>query len=402
MSLISRAVSRINPSATIAVTQIARELRARGRDIISLGSGQPDFDTPEHIKNAAKEALDRGETKYPPVGGIPELRKAVAEKFARENGIDYDPSQVIISGGGKQVISNALLATVDEGDEVVIPLPYWVSYPELVALCGGKPVFAKATLENDYKLTPESLEAVISPQTKWLIFNSPSNPSGAAYSSVELSAIADMLLRHPHVWILSDDIYEHLTYGDFRFSTLAQVEPKLKERTLTMNGVSKAYAMTGWRVGYGAGPRQLISAMEKVQGQLTSGTCIISQWAAVAALNGPQDFLRTSRVTFEGRRDLVVTMLNEARGIECPTPAGAFYVFPSCAGVIGNVGPSGKLIETDTDFVTELLDIEGVAVVQGSAFGLSPNFRISYAASTADLTEACGRIQRFCTNLKEH
>jgi aspartate aminotransferase len=400
MSFLSSAISRINPSATIAVSQKARELVARGRDVISLGSGQPDFDTPDNIKDAARDALARGETKYTPVAGIPELRQAVADKFRRENGLDYSPSDTIVSTGGKQIISNAMLATVDAGDEVIIPAPYWVSYPELVRLCGGTPVIVPTNLEAEFKLSPQALEAAITSQTKWLIFNSPSNPTGAAYTGAELKGLAEVLLRHRNVWILVDDIYEHLVYDDFEFKTIVQVEPRLAHRTLTMNGVSKAYAMTGWRIGYAAGPQQLIKAMEKVQGQLTSGACSIAQWAALEALTGPQDYIGKSKAAFQERRDLVVAMLNQAKFIECPKPNGAFYVFPSCRRAIGKTAPTDRVIKNDEDFVSELLEAEGVAVVHGAAFGFSPNFRISYAASLSDLKNACERIQRFCGSLR--
>ncbi|YBV96967.1 pyridoxal phosphate-dependent aminotransferase [Phyllobacteriaceae bacterium JZ32] len=400
MAFLADALSRVKPSATIAVSQKARELKAKGKDVIGLGAGEPDFDTPDNIKKAAIAAIERGETKYTPVAGIPELRQAIAAKFKRENGLDYKPEQTIVGTGGKQILFNALMATLNPGDEVVIPAPYWVSYPEMVALCGGTPVFVNTTLENDFKVQAKDLEAAITPRTKWLIFNSPSNPSGAAYTEAELKALTEVLMRHPHVWILTDDMYEHLVYGDFVFTTPAQVEPSLYERTLTMNGVSKAYAMTGWRIGYAAGPLPLIKAMDMIQGQQTSGACSIAQWAAVEALNGPQDFIPRNKKIFQGRRDLVVSMLNQARGITCPTPEGAFYVYPSCAGLIGKTAPSGKVIETDEDFVTELLESEGVAVVQGSAFGLGPNFRISYATSEVLLEEACTRIQRFCASLR--
>lgn len=396
MAFLAEALSRVKPSATIAVAQKARELKAAGVDVIGLGAGEPDFDTPDNIKGAAIDAMNRGQTKYTPVSGIPELRKAISEKFIRENGLTYAPEQVIVGTGGKQILFNALMATLNPGDEVVIPTPYWVSYPEMVAICGGTTVLAQTTLENDFKLQPEALEAAITPNTKWLIFNSPSNPSGAAYSRAELKALTDVLMRHPHVWILTDDMYEHLVYGDFQFVTPAQVEPALYERTLTMNGVSKAYAMTGWRIGYAGGPIELIKAMDMIQGQQTSGATSISQWAAVEALNGPQDFVAGNKAIFQGRRDLVVSMLNQANGITCPTPEGAFYVYPSCAGLIGKTAPSGNRIESDEDFVTELLEAEGVAVVHGSAFGLGPNFRISYATSETLLEEACRRIQRFC------
>ena len=399
MAFLADALSRVKPSATIVVTQKARELKAKGRDVISLGAGEPDFDTPDNIKNAAVEAIRRGETKYTPVAGITPLREAIAAKFKRENNLDYKPEQTIVCTGGKQVLFNAFIATLNPGDEVVIPRPYWVSYPEMVALCGGTPVFAETSIDNGFKLTAEALEKAITPKTKWFLMNSPSNPSGAAYTEAELRALADVLMKHPHVWTLTDDMYEHLTYGDFKFRTLAEVEPALYERTLTMNGVSKAYAMTGWRIGYAAGPLQLIKAMDMVQGQQTSGACSIAQWAAVEALNGPQDFIETNRTLFQGRRDLVVSMLNQARGLSCPTPEGAFYVYPSCQDLLGKKTPAGKVVETDEDFVSELLEAEGVAAVHGSAFGLGPNFRISYATSDALLEEACTRIQRFAGSL---
>jgi len=396
MGFIADALSRIKPSATIAVSQKARELKAQGRDVIGLGAGEPDFDTPENIKEAAKRAIDRGETKYPPISGIPELREAVAAKFRRENGLDYKPSQTIVSTGGKQVLYNAFLATLNPGDEVLIGAPYWVSYPEMVALNGGTPVILPTTLESGFKIRPDDLDRAITPRTKWFLFNSPSNPSGAAYTRDEIKGLTEVLLRHPQVWILTDDMYEHLLYGDLDYFTPAQVEPALYDRTLTMNGVSKAYAMTGWRIGYAAGPEVLIKAMDVVQGQQTSGASTIAQWAAVEALNGPQHFIAERRRAFEERRDLVVSMLNQARGLKCPSPEGAFYVYPSCAEAIGRKSPSGRVIETDEDFVTELLGEEGVAVVHGSAFGLGPNFRISYATSLPLLDEACRRIQRFC------
>jgi aspartate aminotransferase len=399
MAFLADALSRVKPSATIAVSQKARDLKAKGRDVIGLGAGEPDFDTPDNIKNAAIDAIRRGETKYPPVSGIPPLREAIAKKFKRENNLDYRPEQTIVGTGGKQILFNALMATLNPGDEVVIPRPYWVSYPEMVAICGGTATFAETSIDNGFKLTPEALEKAITPKTKWLIFNSPSNPSGAAYTEAELRAVADVLLKHPNVWVLTDDMYEHLTYNDFTFRTIAEVEPKLYERTLTMNGVSKAYAMTGWRIGYAAGPLQLIKAMDMIQGQQTSGACTIAQWASVEALNGPQDFVAKNKAVFQNRRDLVVSMLNQARGIACPVPEGAFYVYPSCAALIGKKAPSGKVIGTDEDFVTELLETEGVAVVHGSAFGLGPNFRISYATSEQQLEEACIRIQRFAGSL---
>jgi aspartate aminotransferase len=400
MGFLSDTLSLVKPSATIAITQKARELKAQGRDIISLSVGEPDFDTPDHIKDAAIAAIKRGETKYPPVSGIVPLREAIAKKFSRENGLDYTPAQTIVGSGGKHVIYNALLATLNKGDEVVIPAPYWVSYPEMVILNGGTPVIAETTLTENFKLQPAMLEKAITQKTKWVILNSPSNPSGAAYNFKEMQALTDVLMRHPHVWILTDDMYEHLTYGAFEFVTPTQVEPRLYERTLTMNGVSKAYAMTGWRIGYAAGPEHLIKAMDFVQGQQTSGACSIAQWAAVAALDGPQDHLKVFRKAFEERRDLVVSMLNQCAHLQCPTPEGAFYVYPSCAGAIGRTAPSGKVIATDEDFVSELLQAEGVAAVQGSAFGLGPNFRISYATSNPLLEEADRRIQRFCGALR--
>jgi aspartate aminotransferase len=400
MAFIAGALSRIKPSATIAVSQKARDLKAEGRDVIGLGAGEPDMDTPDNIKKAAMDAISRGETKYPPISGIPPLREAIAAKFKRENGLDYKPSQTIVCTGGKHVLFNAFMSTVNPGDEVLIPTPYWVSYPEMVALCGGTPVFVETSLETSFKLSPETLDRALTPKTKWFVFNSPSNPSGAAYSRDELKGLTDVLMRHPHVWVLTDDMYEHLCYGDFVYCTPAQVEPRLYERTLTVNGVSKAYAMTGWRIGYAGGPEKLIKAMDMVQGQQTSGACSIAQWAAVEALNGTQDFIPQRRKVFEGRRDLIVGMLNQARGLKCPMPEGAFYVYPSCAGTIGKQTPAGKRIATDEDFVTELLEAEGVAVVHGSAFGLGPNFRISYATSTDALEEAGRRIQRFCGSLR--
>ncbi|MEC5290873.1 pyridoxal phosphate-dependent aminotransferase [Aurantimonas sp. C2-6-R+9] len=399
MAFLAAALDRVKPSATIAVAQKARELKAAGRDVIGLGAGEPDFDTPHNIKKAAIEAINRGETKYTPVSGIPELRQAIARKFKRENNLDYKPEQTIVGTGGKQILFNAFMATLNPGDEVVIPAPYWVSYPEMVAICGGTSVFVEAGIETNFKLTPDALEKAITPKTKWFLFNSPSNPSGAAYTRAELKALTDVLMCHPDVWVMTDDMYEHLVYGDFTFTTPAEVEPGLYDRTLTINGVSKAYAMTGWRIGYAGGPLQLIKAMDMIQGQQTSGACSIAQWAAVEALNGPQDFIDTNRAVFEGRRDLVVSMLNQANGIACPSPEGAFYVYPSCAGLIGKKTGAGKVIASDEDFVSELLEAEGVAVVHGAAFGLGPNFRISYATSEALLEEACSRIQRFCASL---
>jgi len=396
MSLESAALARVKPSATLAADQKGRELKAAGRDIISLAAGEPDFDTPQNIKDAAIKAIRDGKTKYTNVDGIPELKEAIVAKFKRENGLTYKPSQVNVSPGGKPVIWNAMLSTLNPGDEVVIPTPYWVSYWDIVLLAGGEPKAAPTTAESGFKLSPEGLEAAITPRTKWLFLNSPSNPSGAAYTRAELKALADVLLRHPQVWILTDDMYEHLVFGDFEFSTIAEVEPALYDRTLTMNGVSKAYAMTGWRIGYAAGPEPLIKAMAKVMSQTTSNPSSISQWAAVEALNGTQEFIKPNARLFEERRDLVVSMLNQARGIHCPTPEGAFYVYPSVAGLIGKTAPSGKVIATDQDFAVELLESEGVSVVFGAAFGLSPFFRISYATSNALLEDACSRIQRFC------
>ncbi|WP_374309235.1 pyridoxal phosphate-dependent aminotransferase [Methylocella sp.] len=399
MPFIADALGRVKPSATIAVTQKARDLRAQGRDVTSLSVGEPDFDTPDNVKEAAIAAIRRGDTKYTPVAGIPQLREAIAAKFRRENGLDYALSQIIVGTGGKHILFNAFLATVNPGDEVIIPAPYWVSYPDMVLIAGGRPVAVETRLEDGFKLRPDALERAITPKTKWVLLNSPSNPSGAAYSRDEMKALTDVLLRHEHVWVLTDDIYEHLVYGEFDFVTPAQVEPKLASRTLTMNGVSKSYAMTGWRIGFAGGPAELIRAMETLQGQQTSGACSIAQWACVEALNGPQDFIGERRKVFEGRRDLVVSMLNQAKHLRCPTPEGAFYVYPSCADAIGRKTPQGKTIATDEDFVSELLEAEGVAVVQGSAFGLGPNFRISYATSTALLEDACAKIQRFCASL---
>jgi aspartate aminotransferase len=400
MAFLADVLSRVKPSATIVMTQKARDLKNKGRDVISLSVGEPDFDTPDHIKDAAMAAIRRGETKYPPVSGIVPLREAIAKKFKRENGLDYKPSQIIVGTGGKQVLYNAFLATLNPGDEVIVAAPYWVSYPEMVGLCGGTAVVIETMIEDNFKLQPEALEKAITPKTKWVLLNSPSNPSGAAYTRDELKALTDVLVRHPHVWVMPDDMYEHLVYGDFEFKTPAQVEPSLYERTLTVNGVSKAYAMTGWRIGYAGGPEHLIKAMDFVQGQQTSGACTIAQWAAVQALDGPQDHLPRFKQAFEERRDLVVSMLNQSKYLRCPMPEGAFYVYPSCADAIGRKAPSGKTIETDEDFVSELLETEGVATVHGSAFGLGPNLRISYATSNAVLEEACNRIQRFCGALR--
>jgi len=400
MGFIADSLNRIQPSATIAVSTKARQLKAAGRDVISLSQGEPDFDTPENIKAAAIAAMQAGKTKYTDVDGIPELKAAIVRKFARDNGLDYKPSEVSVGTGGKQVIYNALLATLNPGDEVLIPAPCWVSYADIVLLADAKPLFPAMRMEDDYKLKPEVLEAAITPKTKWLIFNSPSNPTGSAYSKEEMKALTDVLLRHEHVWIMSDDIYEHLIYDGLTFHTPAAVEPRLKERTLTVNGLSKAYCMTGWRLGFAGGPEKLIAAMRKLQSQSTSNPCSITQWAAVEALDGPQDFIAKNNEKFIERRDLVVSMLNQASGLKCPKPQGAFYVYPSCAGAIGKTSAGGKTIATDEDFVTALLEEEGVAVVHGAAFASSPAFRVSYATSKEILEDACHRIQRFCGNLK--
>ena len=396
----SAALTRVQPSATMAADAKARELKAAGKDVIALGAGEPDFDTPQNIKDAAIKAIRDGKTKYTNVDGIPELKAAICAKFKRENGLAYTPAQINVSPGGKPVIYNAMVASLNPGDEVVIPAPYWVSYPDMVRLAGGEPVFVATRAETGFKVRPADLEAAITPRTRWVLLNSPSNPTGAAYTRAELRGLADVLLRHPHVWVLTDDMYEHLVFGDCEFTTIAQVEPALYERTLTMNGVSKAYAMTGWRIGYAGGPEPLIKAMAKVMSQTTSNPSSISQWAAVEALNGPQGFIKPNAKLFEQRRDLVVSMLNQAQGMRCPTPEGAFYVYPSIAGLIGKQAPSGKPIGTDQDFMDELLESEGVAVVFGGAFGLSPFFRISYATSNANLEEACTRIQRFCGQVR--
>jgi aspartate aminotransferase len=400
MSFLSETLARVKPSPTIAVTTKAAELKAAGRDVIGLGAGEPDFDTPQNIKDAAKRAIDEGKTKYTAVDGIPELKKAICAKFLRENGLTYTPAQISVGTGGKQILYNALMATCNPGDEVIIPAPYWVSYPDMVLLAGGTPVPVVAGIETRFKLTPAQLEAAITPKTKWFIFNSPSNPTGAGYTEAELRALCDVLLRHRHVWIMSDDMYEHLVFDDFRFTTPAQVEPKLYDRTLTCNGVSKSYAMTGWRIGYAGGPAHLIKAMGTIQSQSTSNPCSISQYAALEALNGPQDFLAPNRKLFEKRRDLVVSMLNQARGVTCPRPEGAFYVYPDISGCIGKTSAGGARITDDEAFATALLEETGVAVVFGAAFGLSPNFRVSYATSETVLEEACRRIQSFCAGLK--
>jgi len=400
MSFLSATLSGVKPSPTIAVTSKAREMTAAGIDVIGLGAGEPDFDTPDHIKRAGIRAIREGKTKYTAPDGIIELKEAICDKFYRDNDLLYDTHQVSVGSGGKQVLYNALIASLNPGDEVVIPAPYWVSYPDMVRMAGGTPVIVDTTLENAFKLTPEALEAAITPRTKWFIFNSPSNPTGAGYGRDQLKALTDVLMRHPHVWVMTDDMYEHLAYDGFRFHTPAQVEPGLYDRTLTCNGVSKAYAMTGWRIGYAAGPEPLIAAMRKVQSQSTTNPCSISQWAAVEALNGPQDFLIGNRAIFKRRRDLVVSMLNEIDGIACPTPEGAFYVYPSIAGLIGKTSAGGTLIDTDETFANTLLDETGVTVVFGAAFGLSPNFRISYATSDEALKEACRRIQKFCAAMR--
>ncbi len=399
MSFLSDTLARVKPSPTIAVSTLAAELKAAGKDVIGLGAGEPDFNTPDNICAAAKAAIDAGKTKYTAPDGIAELKQAVCDKFKRDNGLEYTPAQVSVGTGGKQILYNALMATLNPGDEVVIPAPYWVSYPDMVLLAGGEPVIAEASADTAYKLTPDQLEAAITPKTKWFIFNSPSNPTGAGYTHDELKALTDVLMRHSHVWVMTDDMYEHLVYDDFEFVTPAQVEPGLYDRTLTCNGVSKAYAMTGWRIGYAAGPEQLIAAMRKIQSQSTSNPCSISQWAAVEALNGPQDYIATNNAIFKRRRDMVVEMLNAAEGITCPVPEGAFYVYPSIKGCIGKTTPAGKTIETDEDFATALLEENGVAVVFGGAFGLSPNFRVSYATSDENLEKACTRIQAFCAAL---
>jgi aspartate aminotransferase len=396
MPFLSDTLSRVKPSPTVAISSLAMQLQADGRDVIALSAGEPDFDTPTHIK----AALDAGRTKYTPVDGIPQLKAAIVRKFARENGLAYTPDQISVGTGGKQVLYNALMATLNPGDEVIIPAPYWVSYPDMVLLGGGTPVVVQAGMESGFRLTPAQLEAAITTRTKWLMFNSPSNPTGAAYTADDIRALTDVLLRHPHVWVLTDDMYEHLTFGDFRFATPAQVEPRLMDRTLTVNGVSKAYAMTGWRIGYAGGPAHLIKAMAKMQSQSTSNPSSIGQWAAVAALDGPQDYISDSRVAFQRRRDLVVAALNQCPGVRCPVPDGAFYVYPDISGCLGRTSAGGRLIATDEDFCTALLDETGVAVVFGAAFGLSPHFRVSYAAADATLVDACARIRSFCNGLR--
>jgi aspartate aminotransferase len=399
MAFLSDTLARVKPSPTIAVSTKAAELKAQGRDVIGLGAGEPDFDTPQNIKDAAIKAIQQGKTKYTAVDGIPELKAAICAKFLRENGLTYKPNQITVGTGGKQILYNALMATCNPGDEVIIPAPYWVSYPDMVLLAGGTPVPVVATIDTDFKLTPAQLEAAITPKTKWFIFNSPSNPTGAGYTEAELRALCDVLMRHPQVWIMSDDMYEHLVFDDFVFTTPAQIEPGLYDRTLTCNGVSKSYAMTGWRIGYAGGPAHLIKAMGTIQSQSTSNPSSVSQYAALEALNGPQDFLAPNRTLFQGRRDLVVSMLNQAKGITCPKPEGAFYVYPDISGCIGKTTAAGTLITNDEVFATALLEETGVAVVFGAAFGLSPNFRVSYATSNTVLEEACRRIQTFCANL---
>lgn len=400
MSILAARLSAIKPSPTIAVTQKAAELKAAGVDVIGLGAGEPDFDTPEHVRMAAKVAIDSGDTKYTAVAGTLALRKAIVAKFKRENGIEYSTDQITVGCGGKQIIYNAVMATVDAGDQVIIPAPYWVSYPDITLLAGGEPVIVPCDEAHGFKLTPAALEAAITPRAKWLFLNSPSNPTGATYTPDELRALAAVLVRHSHVWVMTDDIYEHVLYDGLPFATIAQVEPRLLSRTLTLNGLSKAYAMTGWRVGYAGGPLDLIKAMNTVQSQSTTHTSSISQAASVAALNGPTGFLAEWRRTFQQRRDMVVSMLNQCEGIRCLVPEGAFYVYPSCAGCIGKTTPDGRVIASDGDFVTALLEAEGVAAVQGEAFGLSPYFRISYATSPELLAEGCRRIQRFCAKLR--
>jgi aspartate aminotransferase len=397
---LAQALGRIKPSPTLAMTQKSRELKAAGRDVIGLAAGEPDFDTPDNIKEAAIVAIRRGETKYTSIEGIPELRAAIAKKFQRENRIDYAAAQCFVAPGGKAIIYNAMMATLNEGDEVIVPAPYWVSYPDIVLLAGGKPVVVETRFEDGFRLTPDALDRAITPKTKWIIFNQPSNPSGACYTREQLKALTDVLMKHPQVWILTDDMYEHLIYGGFKFHTVVEVEPGLYERTLTMNGVSKAYAMTGWRIGYCAGPLPLVAAMAKLQSQSVTNATSISQWASVEALNGPQDFIPKFQQIFESRRDLVVSMLNQTSCIECPVPEGAFYVYPSIKKMIGLKTPNGTTIRSDEDFADSLLEAEGVAVVHGAAFGLSPFFRVSYATSNEVLKDACQRIQRFCGNLR--
>ena len=400
MSFLADRLARVKPSATVAVSTKAAELKRAGHDVIGLGAGEPDFDTPEHIKEAARQAMAEGKTKYAPVAGIPELREAIVAKLKRDNDLDYRPDQITVGCGGKQTIYNAMMASLNPGDEVIIPAPYWVSYTDITLLAEGTPVVVDCLAENGFRITPEQLEAAITPNTKWLMLNSPSNPTGSAYTAGHLKALGEVLLRHPQVWVMTDDMYEFIVYDDFKFTTIAQVVPELYDRTLTLNGLSKAYCMTGWRVGYAAGATDLIKAMNKVQSQSTTSTCTISQWASVTALNGDHSFIAKHNAVFKERRDLVVSMLNQANGISCASPEGAFYVYPSCAGAMGKKTPGGKMLQTDEDFVTYLLEDEGVAAVHGEAFGLSPFFRISYATSTAALEDACQRIQRACGALQ--
>lgn len=399
MSILSGRLSRVKPSPTLAVTAKAAELKAAGKDIIGLGAGEPDFDTPDFVKAGGIKAIQNGQTKYTDVGGTPALKDAIIAKFKRDNNLTYARDQIIVGTGGKQVLYNAFMATLDAGDEVIIPAPYWVSYPDMVQLAEGTPVFVDCPADNGFKMTAAQLEAAITSKTKWVILNSPSNPSGAGYTKADMKALTDVLMKHPHVWVMTDDMYEHLVYDDFEFCTPAEIEPGLYDRTLTVNGVSKAYSMTGWRIGYAGGPKEIIKAMAMVQGHSTSNPSSISQAAAVEALNGDQSFLKDWVKSFAARRDLVVSMLNGAQGIDCPNPEGAFYVYPSCAGCIGKTTPDGKVINTDEDFVTYLLESVGVACVQGAAFGLSPHFRISYATSESALKTACERIQKACAAL---
>lgn len=400
MSIIADSLSRIKPSPTIAVTTKAKELKALGEDVIGLGAGEPDFDTPEHIKEAAIKAIRDGETKYTAVDGTPALKDAIIKKFERDNALSYERNQITVGTGGKQVLYNALVASINPGDEVLIPAPFWVSYPDMVLLAGGEPKIIDTTEADGFKLTGPALEAAITPKTKWVILNSPSNPTGAGYTAEDLAGIAEALRKHPHVWIMTDDMYEHLVYGDFKFATIAQVAPDLKDRTLTCNGVSKSYSMTGWRIGYAGGPADLIKAMAKIQSQSTSNPSSISQAASVAALNGSHDFLDDFRAAFDARRQYVVQQLNNCTGITCRPPEGAFYAFPSCAGVIGKTTPKGKVLETDSDFIAYLLEDHLVAAVQGSAFGMAPYFRISYATSMENLEKAMDRIKIACSALK--
>ncbi len=400
MSIVSKRVQAVKPSPTLSVTQKAAELKAAGKDVIGLGAGEPDFDTPAHICEAGAKAIDAGQTRYTAVAGTIELRKAICEKFKRENNLTYTPEQIQVACGGKQNIFNAVMASVNPGDEVIIPAPYWVSYPDIVIIAEGKPVVIETKKEDGFRLQPQALEAAITPKTKWLILNSPSNPTGAAYREDDLKALAEVLRKYPHIWVMTDDMYEHITYGDYQFVSFAQVAPDLYERTLTLNGVSKAFAMTGWRVGYAAGPVELIKAMNKIQSQSSTHTSSVSQAAAVAALTGDMDFIEERKAIFEKRAQLVVQMINEVEGLSVEMPEGAFYVYPDCSALMGKKTPSGQVIENDTDFATYLLESQGVAVVPGVAFGLSPYFRISYATSTEALTEACLRIQKACSDLK--